>query len=74
MYILSPWRAYTDGVTPWLRELLSSERVILDDIVYGGPDGSYGVGEPSFDQMDDNNIMEMTESGTVAEWLLQLID
>lgn len=69
MKTLSPWQAHTGSVVGWLRGLLQSGAIDANDTVYGGPDGSYGVGQPTLDQMDDDDIMEMSEAGTVAEWL-----
>lgn len=69
MITATAWQIHTSSAAEWLRGL--SDRGLIDknDTVWSGPDGSYGVGEPTLDQMDDEALMEMSDVGQVGEWL-----
>jgi len=66
MNYLTAWEAHTGSVFAWLQQLLDAGDVAENDVVWSGPDGSYAAGDwPSEDDA------EMTDSGTVGEWLAQ---
>ena len=69
MEFQSAWQAYTGSTVKWLRGLAKNGTIAENDTVWQGPDGSYGVGDPTLGQMDDEAIMEMVDVGNVSEWI-----
>lgn len=69
MKTLSAWQAHTESVSEWLEALLASGAIDEGDTVWSAPDGSFGVGEPTPEQEEDADIMEMVDVGSVGEWL-----
>ncbi len=69
MITATAWEIYRSSVAEWLRELIEDGEISLSDTVWAGQDGSYGVGEPTLEQVDDESILEMSEAGIVSEWL-----
>lgn len=69
MITASAWQIYQSSVAEWLKGLLDQDKISKNDTVWVGGDGSYAVGEPTVDDMDDEDLMEMTDSGQVSEWV-----
>ena len=63
------WQAHTESVHEWIAGLVESGDADTDDIVWAGDDGSYAVGGWPGDSDEDAD--EMSDSGSVAEWLGQ---
>ncbi len=69
MRYMTAWEAYTGSVRGWLKGLLEAGEITPADTVWQGPDGSYGVGEPTLEDEESFEDLEMVEAGMVSEWL-----
>ncbi len=66
---MTAWEAHTGSIRGWLKNLLANGEITPDDIVWQGPDGSYGVGSPTLEDEESFEDLEMVEAGKVSEWI-----
>ena len=69
METATAWRIHTTSVAEFLQDEMNKGNCYGDDTVWKFADGSYGVGQPTLEQMDDSRIMDAVEDGQVKDWL-----
>ncbi|MCB0047911.1 MAG: hypothetical protein KDD92_20990 [Caldilineaceae bacterium] len=67
MLYISSWEAHVNPVSGMLKEAVDNGEIEANDVVWSGPSGDYVIcGSPA--DLDED-YMEYSDSGLVAEWI-----